>query len=108
MINEKIKNILQLKLNCKKINIFNESNKHSALNSKNSHFKILVISDYFLNINLIDRHRKIYSLLLKYISKYKIKALSIHTYTILEWNNSKKKHKNFLNSPECKHKLSYK
>jgi len=106
MIIKILKKKIQLKLSCNKIKIYNESHKHNSNPSlKNSHYKILIISNDFSNINLIDRHRKIYFLLTECINKYKIKSLSIYTYTILEWTNIKKT--NILNSPACKNVFNY-
>ncbi|AAO27128.1 BolA [Buchnera aphidicola str. Bp (Baizongia pistaciae)] len=102
MIKQKIINLLQKKINYEKLKIYNESKKHNITHNKNSHFKILIVSNYFINIDIIDRHRKIYSWLSIFFFKYKIKSLSIYAYTTLEWKN--KKCKSFFNSPLCKNK----
>ncbi|XBC39643.1 MAG: BolA family protein [Buchnera aphidicola (Chaetogeoica yunlongensis)] len=100
MIKKKIEKILKTKIIIHKLKIYNESKKHNTTpNLKNTHFKIIIVSDDFFKIKLIDRHRKIHLLLSKYIYEHTIKSLSIHTYTISEWNNNKNIH--LLKSSIC-------
>ena len=44
------------------------------------HFSVIVISDKFKNINLVNRHKMIYESLSQYVTK-EIHALQIKTYT---------------------------
>ena len=44
------------------------------------HFSVIVISDKFENINLVNRHKMIYDSLSQYVTK-EIHALQIKTYT---------------------------
>ena len=44
------------------------------------HFSVIVISDKFENINLVNRHKMIYESLNQYVTK-EIHALQIKTYT---------------------------
>ena len=48
------------------------------------HFSIIVISDKFLNVTLVDRHRMIYSVFSDKIVT-EIHAMQIQTYTLDEW-----------------------
>ena len=48
------------------------------------HFSIIVISDKFLNMPLLDRHKMIYSIFSDKIVT-EIHAMQIQTYTIEEW-----------------------
>ena len=52
------------------------------------HFSIIVISNKFAGISLVDRHRTIYSIFQEEITK-KIHALQIQTYTYKEWKSKK-------------------
>ena len=52
------------------------------------HFSIIVISDKFENISLVNRHRMIYSIFSSEITN-EIHALQIQTYTNLEWKDKK-------------------
>jgi len=58
-------------------------------NGMNNHFSIFVISDKFLNMSLIDRHKIIYKLFEKELTQ-EIHALQIKTYTKDEWHKDKK------------------
>lgn len=48
------------------------------------HFSVIVISDKFENINLVNRHKMIYESLNQYVTK-EIHALQIKTYTEKEF-----------------------
>ena len=50
------------------------------------HFSIVVISDVFINMTLINRHKLVYKSLNKYVTK-EIHALQIKTYTEEEFAN---------------------
>ncbi len=52
------------------------------------HFSIVVISDKFDGVSLIDRHRIIYSIFEDKIVT-EIHALQIQTYTLQEWKRKK-------------------
>lgn len=69
-------------LNPLHLEVINESSNHSGL-AMQSHFKIVVVSDYFSDLKLIDRHRFINQLFKKELNH--IHALAIHTYTLNEW-----------------------
>ena len=69
------------------ISIIDDSHNHKnhKKDTSGGHFKLLIISDNFCNIKLIDRHRLIYKILDQMIKKeihaLSIKALSIKEYT---------------------------
>ena len=48
------------------------------------HFSVIVISDKFENVNLVNRHKMIYDSLSQYLTK-EIHALQIKTYTEKEF-----------------------
>jgi stress-induced morphogen len=50
------------------------------------HFSVIVISNKFFSIPLVDRHRMIYSIFNDKIVK-EIHAMQIQTYTYEEWKN---------------------
>ena len=58
------------------------------LRGSGDHFSVIVISDKFQDISLVDRHRMIYSIFKDEISK-EIHAMQIQTYTCKEWSNKK-------------------
>ena len=51
----------------------------------NNHFSLLVISEKFHGLSLIDRHKMIYNIFNKELTN-EIHALQIKTYTKNEWN----------------------
>ena len=57
------------------------------INGNGDHYSILVISNKFANMSLIERHKIIYSIFDKEITK-EIHALQIKTYTHEEWNKN--------------------
>ena len=59
------------------------------VNNDNSHFSLIIISDKFIDLPLIDRHKMVYQLFEKYLTT-KIHALQIKTYTMKEWKNNNK------------------
>ena len=52
------------------------------------HFSIIIISDKFKNIDLVNRHRMIYSIFKDEIAN-EIHAMQIQTFTCEEWKNKK-------------------
>ena len=57
------------------------------INGNGDHYSILVISNKFANMSLIERHKIIYSIFDKEITK-EIHAMQIKTYTHKEWNEN--------------------
>ena len=80
------------------ISIENESHLHSSSQNAESHFKLIIVSDDFLNMSLIKRHKYIYQILDEIMPK--IHALAIHVFTKEEFKNNKVN----TNSPECVNK----
>jgi BolA protein len=73
---------LEISLNPTHLEVINESHNHSGPASE-SHFKLVVVSDYFSDLRLIDRHRFVNQLFKEELSH--IHALAMHTYTPDEW-----------------------
>ncbi len=63
--------------------VVNESHNHAGTKTQ-SHYKIVVVSDVFNGLNLINRHRAINKTFKKELTQ--IHALAIHTYTKQEWS----------------------
>jgi BolA protein len=81
-----LKELLQTVFNPTHLEVINESGNHSG-NREDSHFKIVVVSDDFEGVSLINRHRKINELFKEELQE--IHALAIHTYTNNEWSAKK-------------------
>ncbi len=73
---------LQVALSPSFLEVINESSNHSGPASE-SHFKLIVVSDYFNDLALIARHRFINQLFKEELQH--IHALAMHTYTPNEW-----------------------
>jgi BolA protein len=73
---------LQIALSPSYLEVINESANHSGPATE-SHFKLIVVSEYFKDLALIARHRFINQLFKEELDH--IHALAMHTYTPEEW-----------------------
>lgn len=97
-ITKTIETLLMTRFKDAVIEITNESNQHAVAPDTESHFRVVVISDEFIDTPLLGRHRLVYetlSMLLKNV----IHALALHTYTVTEW---KQRAAESLASPACR------
>ena len=85
---KRITNLLEKNLNIHLIQIEDFTQQHSnhKIYKGGKHIKLTVISDDFNDMSLIERHRKIYTILQDMI-KNEIHALSIVAQTIKEYHN---------------------
>ena len=77
MNSEQIKKRLELFFSKDKVEVFDTR-------GTGDHFSIIVISDKFIDINIVKRHQMIYKIFKDEITK-EIHALQIQTYTYSEW-----------------------
>ncbi|QLB13723.1 BolA protein family transcriptional regulator [Bisgaardia hudsonensis] len=84
-LEQELKSKLQQEFSPYFISIENESHKHSSGRGANSHFKVVIVSDKFIGMRPVARHRKIYQLF-QYELSSTIHALALHTYTKEEWD----------------------
>ncbi|MFT7684897.1 MAG: BolA protein [Candidatus Azotimanducaceae bacterium] len=96
LVQKAIENSLRNQIQIAELEVINESGSHNVPPGSESHFKIVVISDDFIDMKLIARHRSINKILEKEIQI--IHALTMHTYTTGEWL---KKNGNSPQSPSC-------
>ncbi|RJX71757.1 transcriptional regulator BolA [Vibrio sinensis] len=90
MLQDVIESKLQQQFTPGFLSVINESYMHNVPAGSESHFKVIIVSDQFINQRLIARHRSVNQLLSEELANH-IHALSIHTYTLDEWqqqNNS--------------------
>ena len=86
LIND-IKKKITSNLQVNKIEIIDESHLHAGHNNRTQggvHFKAVIISEHFDNLSLIERHKKIYSILGKDMGTT-IHAFSMKTLTPKEY-----------------------
>lgn len=80
------------------LEVVNESSGHGGyFPGKESHFKVIVVSDIFEGLRLVQRHQKIYAVAGDLLSPGKIHALAIHAFIPEEWQGQD------TSSPNCAH-----
>lgn len=76
----------------------NESSMHNVPADSESHFKLVIVSDDFIEMTKVKRHQMIYKTLVETMKE--IHALSIQAFTIQEFNANPI----ILSSPDCSNK----
>ncbi|MFH7809401.1 MULTISPECIES: BolA family protein [unclassified Acinetobacter] len=80
------------------LEVVNESSGHGGyFPGKESHFKVIVVSEAFAGLRLVQRHQKIYAVAGDLLSPGKIHALAIHAFLPEEWEGQD------TSSPNCAH-----
>ena len=80
------------------LEVVNESSGHGGyFPGKESHFKVIVVSDIFAGLRLVQRHQKIYAVAGDLLRPGKIHALAIHAFLPEEWQGQD------TSSPNCAH-----
>jgi BolA family transcriptional regulator, general stress-responsive regulator len=97
-IESQIVNTLKTSMDLFSLKIINESFMHNVPEGSESHFKIVIVSEDFLNLTMIQRHKLVYKKLNNLMTK--IHALSIHAFDKDEF----KLNPIILDSPECANK----
>jgi len=92
MIKEKIKNLIENKLDISHFEIKDTTSQHTnhANYKGGSHLRMKIISNDFINKTLVQRHQMIYSIINQYIQK-EIHAVILKTYTVDEFESLKGK-----------------
>ena len=98
IIENKIKDIINDNLSPTVLSIVNESFMHNVPPNSESHFKIVVVSEVFKDINNVKRHQLIYEILDNLMNE--IHALSIYAFDINEYE----KNPVVIDSPNCANK----
>lgn len=80
------------------LEVVNESFMHAVPKDSETHFKVVVVSDEFEGLRLVNRHKMIYGLLSEQLAG-PVHALALHTYTAQEWGKEKQKSPQ---SPQCR------
>lgn len=92
--------LLQAKLVPSVLKFDNESHQHAGyVDGKESHFRLVVVSEQFCNMPILARHRLIYSHIGQFLTSGggSVHALAIHAYTPSEWATQP----TAPNSPTC-------
>ena len=88
-IESKIKNLISEKLSIFKIEIIDDSYKHTnhKKDTSGGHFRLFIVSNNFKGLNLIKRHQLIYEIL-KNMIKIEIHAKTKKLLDIEEYNKN--------------------
>tara|TARA_B100000686_G_scaffold109211_1_gene116358 strand:- start:971 stop:1294 length:324 start_codon:yes stop_codon:yes gene_type:complete len=92
-IEEKLKNELEPS----HLEVIDESYLHNVEPGRESHVRIVAVSEKFKHLNLVKRHQLIYSNIQEELSET-IHAISLHTFTAQEWKDKNQKAEA---SPDC-------
>lgn len=79
------------------LEVLNESYMHNVPDGSETHFKVIIISNDFDGMRILQRHRLVNSILSEEF-KNGVHALSIQALTQEEWHSKGKK---IMPSPEC-------
>ncbi|MBF7681784.1 BolA family transcriptional regulator [Acinetobacter sp. B5B] len=82
------------------LEVINESAHHGGyFPGKESHFKVIIVSDAFEHLRLVQKHQKVYSCTQNLLAAHggPIHALAIHAYSQTQWKGD------VPLSPECAH-----
>ena len=66
------------------LEVVNESSQHNVPPNSETHFKLVIVSEAFVNLRKVARHQKIYAALASQLAG-PVHALALHTYTPQEW-----------------------
>ena len=97
MMHEKIATKLGEGLLPVHLEVINESHMHSVAPGSETHFKVLVVSEAFEGLGLVDRHRRVNELLRDELGGG-VHALSIRAMTPSQWGRSAAPE---FQSPKC-------
>ena len=97
IVQRTIESKISAALNPSHLEVVNESHMHSVPPGSESHFKLVIVSDAFDNLSLVQRHQKVNRLLADEL-RNRIHALSMETLTAAEW---RRRGGRTLASPPC-------
>jgi len=66
------------------LEVTNESFMHAVPEGSESHFKLVVVTDQFIDKRSVQRHQAVYRVLAEQL-QHAVHALALHTYTLSEW-----------------------
>ena len=94
---ERIHSTLSEALRPAHLEVENESRMHNVPPNSETHFKVLVVSEAFEGLGLVDRHRKVNEIL-RHEMKKGLHALSIRALTPAQWSEQQASD---FQSPKC-------
>lgn len=79
------------------LEVVNESHQHSVPANSETHFRVVVVSESFVNCSRVARHQLVYKALAEQMQG-PVHALALHTYSPQEWQE---RESDAPASPEC-------
>jgi len=99
-----VQNVMKTKLtnelNPVYVEIVNESSMHNVPKGAETHFKVVIVSETFRDMPLLERHRMVNKVLREEFQQSGMHALSIHAFTKEQWE-SMQRDRVRLKSPPC-------
>ncbi|MFT7490625.1 MAG: BolA protein [Pseudohongiellaceae bacterium] len=95
-IQQQIEQTLQTAFTPTFLEVINESDGHNVPRGSESHFKVIIVSDVFINTSRIKRHKMIYSAAAAEVEQ--VHAFSVSAFDISEWSVKKGE---VAQSPPC-------
>ena len=86
MIREQIEEKLRTAFSPVHLEVHDESYRHIVPAGAESHFKVVIVSDSFIDQRFLVRHRAIYGVLADELAG-SVHALALHSYTVKEWES---------------------
>jgi BolA protein len=80
----RIRTKLTESFNPRHLDVTNESYMHSVPQGSESHFKVVLVTDVFVNKRQVQRHQAVYACLGDELKKG-VHALALHTFSPMEW-----------------------
>ena len=80
------------------LQVENESYLHHVPKGSETHFKVVLVSEQFVNVPPVKRHQQVYRVMAQELQKA-IHALALHTFTHSEWERQAGK---VIASPKCR------
>jgi len=95
IVQNKINKLLRDNFNISELIIRNESYKHNVPPNSESHFNVQIVSDDFVNLSLIQRHKIVYKAV-------EILLTEIHAFSITAMTTSEfKENPSLRDTPDC-------
>lgn len=88
-VGEKLLQLVQVGVKLSYYELDNESHKHHGP-AMDSHYKLVLVSDDFVDMSLVQRHQAIYKRVHQ-LMQTPIHALALHCYTAVEWQQRNQK-----------------
>lgn len=79
------------------LHVINESYMHSVPAGSETHFKVVIVTEQFVDKRQVQRHQAIYGVLAEELAG-PIHALALHSFSPDEWTDSQGQ---TANSPQC-------